>query len=52
MLMMKLCKFFALLLADYVAAKRCEFHRDFLFSHRIARAAQIFKLVRPTLPAC
>jgi hypothetical protein len=26
-------------LADYVATKRSEFHRDFLLGHRIARIA-------------
>src|SRR5262249_34763584 len=29
-------QFFALLFPDHIAAERSKFHRDFLFSHRIA----------------
>ena len=32
-------QFLALIFADHIAAERGEFHRDFVFRHRIARIA-------------
>src|SRR5207237_1201699 len=35
----ELLQFLALLFSDHIAAERVEFHRDFVFGHRIARIA-------------